>query len=501
MTNEAHDTLPNASAIIDRFGGIRPMSSKTGIPVTTIQGWKKRDAIPLARLRDIQNAAILYRIDIDDLLVGSEGQPLEMKAEKEVIISIGASQSTTATRNPDLEQPRYKGALIAAGVIIFSAAALGAVFAVTPEVRKLTAQEQRLKDLEAEVVRLQEQQQAAMPSDFEKQLESLKSKVGSLSDQAKYYTAAINDLKTGTMVERVGKLEGHVSHLLGQANAFGIQNMLSKVETMQSSVGGAADLNMIMSSLIGEGEMAGSESPEQITSAFEKLRQSDPKIAATFKDIAPEDMRAAVMLMGMAQLRSSLSRNNASFEQDLKILKMTAAKDDPVLQAAIDRLAPKAKSGILTPDGLSKQLRGLTGDIVAASLSGEDVSVEDKALARLGDMIKVEKGGKQVSGTDTQRRIADAQKMLDAGDVEGAVTLLNGLQGPAAEKAKPFLEDAQATMMGGQLQQLLGKNILGSLKGLVQNGGGGVAYTTSGGGIVNNIKNIIPQGLKPPAGQ
>lgn len=499
MINEAHDTLPNASAIIDCFGGIRPMSSKTGIPVTTIQGWKKRDAIPLARLKEIQNAAILYHIDMGDLLSNPESETAELE-DNEFVVSVGTTKKSSADIHSDLQQPSHKGAFITAGVIIFAAAALGAVFAVTPEVRKLTAQEQRLKDLESEVARLHEQQQAAMPSNLEKQLESLKNKVGSLSEQAKYYGSAINDLKTGTMVERVSKLEGHVNHLLGQANAFGLQNMLSKVETMQSSGGGSADLDMIMSSLIGVGETASAESPEQMTSTFDKLRQSDPKVAATFKDIAPEDMRAAVMLMGMAQLRSSLSRNNDSFDQDLKILKMTAAKDDPVLQAAIERLAPKAKSGILTPDGLSKQLRGLTGDIVAASLTGEDVSVEDKALARLGQMIKVEKGGKQISGTDTQQRIADAQKMLDAGDVEGAVSVLNGLQGPAAEKAKPFLDEAQATMMGGQLQQLLGQNILGSLKGLVQNGGG-AAYTTGGGGLVGTIKNIIPQGFKPPAGQ
>ena len=53
MSQEDLDALKNASVIIERFGGIRPMAAKVGAPVTTVQGWKKRDVIPGTRRDDV----------------------------------------------------------------------------------------------------------------------------------------------------------------------------------------------------------------------------------------------------------------------------------------------------------------------------------------------------------------------------------------------------------------------------------------------------------------
>ncbi|WP_042695700.1 COG4223 family protein [Azospirillum sp. B506] len=52
--------------IVERFGGIRPMANKLDTPVTTVQGWKKRGAIPLARHADLRTAAAKHRIKLDD---------------------------------------------------------------------------------------------------------------------------------------------------------------------------------------------------------------------------------------------------------------------------------------------------------------------------------------------------------------------------------------------------------------------------------------------------
>ena len=65
------ESIKNAEKIIERFGGIRPMASKIGVPVTTVQGWKKRDAIPENRLQDILSAANQNGIDLSDLITGA----------------------------------------------------------------------------------------------------------------------------------------------------------------------------------------------------------------------------------------------------------------------------------------------------------------------------------------------------------------------------------------------------------------------------------------------
>lgn len=54
-----------AERIIEKFGGIRPMAHKLEVPVTTVQGWKKRGAIPTARHADLLAAARRHEIEID----------------------------------------------------------------------------------------------------------------------------------------------------------------------------------------------------------------------------------------------------------------------------------------------------------------------------------------------------------------------------------------------------------------------------------------------------
>ena len=54
-----------AERIIDLFGGIRPMAHKLNVPVTTVQGWKKRGAIPESRHDEILQAAEQHDLTID----------------------------------------------------------------------------------------------------------------------------------------------------------------------------------------------------------------------------------------------------------------------------------------------------------------------------------------------------------------------------------------------------------------------------------------------------
>ena len=71
------DPIPNdAARVIEAFGGIRPMAKKLGVAVTTIQGWKERNAIPIRRLDEIRTAAAREGIDLGALAVPTES-PVE----------------------------------------------------------------------------------------------------------------------------------------------------------------------------------------------------------------------------------------------------------------------------------------------------------------------------------------------------------------------------------------------------------------------------------------
>ena len=84
--------------VIAAFGGIRPMAGKLKIPVTTVQGWKKRDHIPDTRHDDIVAAADVHKIDLDraDLAAAHQASSPEERA----VDAVGG-QSLTADEPVD----------------------------------------------------------------------------------------------------------------------------------------------------------------------------------------------------------------------------------------------------------------------------------------------------------------------------------------------------------------------------------------------------------------
>lgn len=64
---ESAPSAPSAvERLIERFGGLRPMADKLGVPVSTVQGWKKRALIPGARMPELRNAAARHGIVLED---------------------------------------------------------------------------------------------------------------------------------------------------------------------------------------------------------------------------------------------------------------------------------------------------------------------------------------------------------------------------------------------------------------------------------------------------
>lgn len=53
-----------AAVVIEKFGGIRPMASKMGLPPSTVQGWGEAGVIPSRRHPDILAKARELNIDL-----------------------------------------------------------------------------------------------------------------------------------------------------------------------------------------------------------------------------------------------------------------------------------------------------------------------------------------------------------------------------------------------------------------------------------------------------
>ena len=132
-----------------------------------------------------------------------------------------------------------------------------------------------------------------------------------------------------------------------------------------------------------------------------------------------------------------------------------------------------------------------------SSLKGEDVSVADKAKVRLTQALNVKKDGELLGGTPTQKTVAKAQDELDHGDVQGAILTLQSLNGDAKTQAQPFIEQAQATLLADNIQNMIRQMIVANV-GTNFNTAAGVGAGT-GAASVNTVKSMTDavQGMLP----
>ncbi len=539
MSLEDIDALKNASAIIERFGGIRPMASKVGAPVTTVQGWKKRDVIPGARRSDVLKAANENNIDLADLL--SSDAASEQPAPATPFIH------TTPTPDDSSEQPRItvepivrsqpkpmpaslsrpidtthedlmaaiakgqKNAIrtsVWTGIALMSVVVAGSAFVLWPSAKKLERHDAQLANLEGKMGEIDQDVQSMNESagflkgmipenlqknmaDFKTQTDAIKQDVQAAAQQAQELSKTVLAANGGSLSDRLSVLEAKLSDMEG---GQALKDMAARIRNLEVTMAGQqqladsmTELSKIVDSLDGQvNELDGRLAQAQQTPGS--------ALGQTLEGVSGNDMKAAALLMAFAQMRESLNRN-APFEEDLALLQKLVGNDDPELQAALERLAPQAeKGGILTSEGLSDEFKGLAGDIVVESLKGEDVSVTDKAKIRLTQIMNVKKDGELVGGTPTQKTVARAQTLLDSGDVQGAIDALKSIEESNAKtKAAPFIEQAEATLLADQIQTMLRQMIVANVGTNFTTGAG---VTPANGNVLEKaseaVRNAIP---------
>ena len=508
--------IENAEDVIEAFGGIRPMAKKMDVAVTTVQGWKKRNTIPAARYDQVLKAAKEHDVDLSDLLTVanenvkvSEVETVEVKPaaiETEIIVPLREEKASKSEEDvralkaqiADIEKHAVRkstgvSVIVAVALIVVTVGVLG--FVMWPkgdfqaqEAARLAALEEKMGAVEQDVEGVKEEQSflgTIVPKDLDKQIADLKEKAVATKDNA---VAAYEVTKekageisrdvlaedAGTYEERMEKLGGHVQEI---SEMPAVAGMLSKVEAWQDDLAGQEQIQQSMDALnLALGSAGGSVdgAGQSITQILENARQESTALGTTFEGVPQEDLKAAALLLGMTQMRSSLNRDNDAFNSDLDVLRKLVGDGNPELNAALDRLAPHAQSGVLTPSGLSNEFRTFAGDALVASLSGEDVSVQERASARMHELFSVEQDGELVTGTETQATLARTQHLLNDGDLEGAIGSAQSLDGAAAQAMAPWLDKANATLMAQKVKTLLTNGIDATAKGGSITADGGV---------------------------
>ena len=499
MAKKDSNALQQAGKIIERFGGIRPMAAKIDVPVTTVQGWKKRDVIPAARRSLIIQAAEQNNIDLSDLgsntntindtaVTAPQSSPKQNTADtpSPAHDTTNTTQPTATTQDKQpttapthdailaaMEETRQKTLVqsvwIATGLILLAGTA--AVFLLWPSMQKTEDQTEKLIQLEDQVDEVKEDTsflKNMVPENIKNKVETLQDQARTIQDNVQNLTTQANTLKndligeSGTLSERLNRLEQQIGDVSGNSS---LAALIERIQTLENSAVGQGQLQASMSQLQNMMTNASTTSnPEHnLTQDLANAQANDDgALGETLEGINSTDLKAAAMLIAFSQLRNSLHREE-SFEDDLMVLQKLAGQDNIELQSALSRLAPHADNGVLSTAGLSQEFKGLAGDIVFASIKGEDVSFQDKFKARLNNVIQVEKNGELVTGTPTQSTVMQAQKMLDDGNIEGAITQLQTLQGPAAQTAQPFIQQAQISLLAKQAEQMIGSSLFSKI--------------------------------------
>lgn len=498
------DALTDAGAVIDRFGGIRPMAAKMRVPVTTVQGWKKRNVIPGNRRADVLLAAQAHHIDLSDIVANQNNFSTALKTEAAAQAQNPDTlrpheQAIAAARATEAQEAREKAA---AGVThevmmkeinkaqtrairrsMVASLALLAVFAIiygmllTINKQQVAQQTKRIATIEDRVETIKGAAPASSgktvpPGVVESMMQDMNQKFYDLRNKTESLQASVKDLKAqaesfmslenSSLVDRVMELENKLGGLSG--GNTDLSTLLGRIGEMQKSLEGQQKLEATVAQL--QAMMAGMQAQqgEAVDDALAAEQQSgDSELAQTLEGVSPEQLKAAALLIGLSQFRDSMNRSGP-FSEDLALLQTMLGDKDPQLNEAIAQLAPYAEKGVLSPRGLSQELKSLTGEIVVASITGKDVSVQEKAMARFQEILKIQKDGKPVMGSDAQAKVARAQALLDSGDVDGAIAELESIEGPARATVQPVLDQAEITRMAHQVQGMLTNNVMGQIK-------------------------------------
>lgn len=421
-----------AERVITAFGGIRPMASKLGIPVTTVQGWKKRQAIPVSRHDDIRAAAITHVVVLDraDLAAsaGPDNSPTKEEDKEGHVTDIPTDRPNT----PEPEKAPETSAGEAAGVrqdaaasdakqardarslagIALGLAILGLLAILTqplwaPRLAAFMGAGDNGTENGAETERL-----AAMEDRLSSLDESLQS-LASLNDRL----AALEEAPAGTDAEALASLQSTIS-------ALG-----DRIEGLESS-------RTALDSLTGRVDRL-EQTVDQSSTELERVSAALARAEAT-------DSRTQAIVLAVGQIDQALARGG-SFDSGLTALRSVAA-GDPDFQQALETLDAHAAQGVAGREELERRFPAMAEAVRQAESLPADASWVDQMRASVEGLVTIRPAPGEVEGDDPDAVLARAEGRLQDGDLAGAVEALGALQGDAAAAAEEWLAAARARL-------------------------------------------------------
>lgn len=419
-----------AERVIAAFGGIRPMASKLGIPVTTVQGWKKRQAIPVSRHDDIRAAAIAHVVVLDRADLAASAGPDDSPTKEE---DKAGHVTDIRTDRPDAPEPEKTAEIPEAAAARQEMAASDARQA--REARSLAGIALGLAVLSLLAILTQPlwgpglaallgpAENGAEDGSGAERVAAIEERLASL-DQSLQSLAALND--------RLAALE--------EAPAGADAEALAALQTAISALGARI-----------EGLESSRNAVDSLTGRVDRLEQTVDqssteleRVAAALARAEATDSRTQAIVLAVGQIGQALAQGG-SFESGLSALRSVAA-GDPDFEEALATLEAYAGQGVVGREELARRFPAMADTVREADALPADASWIDQMRASVEGLVTIRPAPGEVEGDDADAILARAEGRLQDGDLAGAVEALGALQGDAAAAAEDWLAAARARL-------------------------------------------------------
>jgi len=180
-----------------------------------------------------------------------------------------------------------------------------------------------------------------------------------------------------------------------------------------------------------ERESGDAAASKQALVGVEKRLEEIERRAASTEVSEPTAASRAALVLAVGQLREAVQRGGG-YAREVDTVKGLAAGDAGV-EAALMPLAQHAKTGVPRLAQLRDDFSAMAGNVVARAGAGGDGWL-DRLAARIGGLVRIRRT--DATGSETvEGLVAQAEHRLQAGDLAGAVSALEGLGKLSADAA------------------------------------------------------------------
>lgn len=504
--------------IVERFGGIRPMANKLDIPVTTVQGWRKRGAIPLARHADLRVAATKHAIALDDADLDA-ATPTEERGAADSAPVTETTVAETPTTTP--ESPQIEATLNAAAPDDAAKPDAPAAESTTASITAPVAE-----SVAAPAASVEPPPSLPLPapdyldeprsaSGFASALSIVALLVGAAALAEPWWGPQLSGWPNGASVpaasapgasapaadpalraqvqqlaDRIGRLEQRPASAAPAGDSAGLDaaigqltQRLDSLEKRPAATGGA---NTAGADAAGAAALAdrlggleqrltalggGAKAAQDLGKEIETLKQQIASVGQAVETRRDSGMAAQALVLAAGQLRATLAAGQP-FQQDLQSVRALGIGDAGVTQP-LDAVAPFAAKGIPTQAQITDRFRPLASDIVRAAERGDGANWIDSVTGKLSTLVTVRRQGGGVVGSSADAIVARAEAALGENNLGKAVEELAALQGAGAGAAAAWLADAKARLAADQAARALTQRAIALLT--AASGGKGAA--------------------------